>query len=195
MRHQGRRGILAPMVRSLPIVLLGVAWVAACGTSAPEAPGAAPLSAAPAIPAAPETPDAIYSPFVVRVENAPFAEISFKDVGMSLPEEERALVYESLAEGLSLELSALQSTVDHEPAIADPARHLACESEHIYVDLWREGQGWGYSLWSGCGEDDKFGQHRVVAEGEGLASLDPLTDHIASRLRDAVRTGCFTAHC
>lgn len=167
----------------------------ACGTSAPAAPAEAPVTPAPVIPAAPESPDPIYSPFVVRVENAPFALISFKDVGMSLPADERARVYETLAEGLSLELSSLQSIVEHEPAIADPASHLACESEHIYVDLWREDRGWGYSLWSGCGEADKFGHHRVEVEGAHLASIDPLATHIADRLREAVRTGCFTAHC
>ncbi len=187
---------MAPMVRSFLVVPLVVGLFVACGTSAPPQQALEQtVTLAPAIPPAPETPDPIYSPFVVRVGNAPFALISFKDVGMSLADDERSLVYESLAEGLSLELASLQSTVEHEPAIADPASHVACEAEHIYVDLWREGEGWGYSLWSGCGEADKFGHHRVEADGDHLASIDPLANHIASRLREAVRTGCFTAHC
>ena len=185
------------MVRSLWIssLLLGAGALGACGTSAPPAAPAETASLPPVIPAAPESPDPIYSPFVVRVQDAPFSRISFKDVGMSLSDDARSFVYESLAEGLSLKLAGLQSVVDHEPDIADPARHLACESEHIYVDLWSEERGWGYSLWSGCGEDDKFGHHSVEVEGDRLASIEPLADHIASRLREAVRTGCFTAHC
>ncbi|MEM9072455.1 MAG: hypothetical protein AAGE52_28370 [Myxococcota bacterium] len=148
------------------------------------------------VPAVPESSDPIYSPFVVQVGDAPFSVISFKDVGMSIPQDDREFMYESLAEGLSMELASMESAVQHMPHMSEPANHLSCEGQHIYVDLWREDQGWGYSLWSGCGEDDQFGRHAVEVEGdERIASMESLSTHIASRLRDAVRTGCFTRHC
>ncbi len=145
-----------------------------------------------------------YSPFALRMRTPglPFSVISFKDVGMSIPEPDRAFVYEGIAEGLAHALThagegPMSSEVQHRLAVADPNNHLHCEGAHIYVDLWRETEGWGYSLWSGCGEDDEFAHRAVTASVEHvrLASLEPLTRDIADRLRDAVRTGCFTRNC
>ncbi len=146
-----------------------------------------------------------YSPFVVHTDHVtlPFHMISFKDVGMSLPEGESIVAYETLAEALSLdlqrELADISTEVRHQVEITDPNAHLACEGEHIYVDLWRAGRGWGYSLWSGCGEDDEFA-HREVAWTAPLAegihqSIQPLSRDIATQLVAASRTGCFTRHC
>jgi hypothetical protein len=177
--------------------------VFACGTSAPDPNDREPAIASRGvvIPPAPESPDPVYSPFLLRLDHGqPFGLISFKDVGMSLAEEERTLVYESLAEGLAMALredaAPMSSTVHHDHEVADPANHVHCEGRRIYVDLWSEADGWGYSLWSGCSEDDQFAHRAVRANRDDrLASLDPLAADIASTLRDAVRTNCFTRHC
>ncbi|HJK90188.1 MAG TPA: hypothetical protein RMH85_35080 [Polyangiaceae bacterium LLY-WYZ-15_(1-7)] len=175
----------------------------------PAAVGAAELAQAAqrAVEPAPESPDPVYSPFLVEMSEAalPFEVISFKDVGMSFPEQERALAYETLAEGLSHALrfgegdehAPMSSLVRHDERITDPSNHLYCEGRHIYVDLWQEREGWGYSLWSGCDENDEFAHVAVEAprHDDRLASLAPLADDIAARLREAVRTGCFTKTC
>jgi len=147
-----------------------------------------------------------YSPFVLhmsRPTGLPFGALSFKDVGMSLPDEERVVAYETLAESLSLELQRrmddLSVEVHHTVEILDPAAHLACEGRHIYVDLWKAGEGWGYSLWSGCGEEDEFAHEEVeptrVAIAGTAESFEPLTREIVASLVDATRTGCFTKYC
>ena len=147
---------------------------------------------------------ASYSPFALEMSgDAPFRRISFKDVGMSLPEAERGFVYESLAESLSSSLgrrldAELASHVVHDPALTNPASHLACEGGHIYVDVWSAGEGYGYSLWSGCGEDDRFAHREVAPRDTGddrVAALLPLAEDMAAQLRSAVASGCFTRHC
>ncbi len=147
---------------------------------------------------------ASYSPFALAVGGeAPFQLISFKDVGMSLPEDARGYVYESLAESLASSLGRrpdgpLTSHVVHDPTLTDPAAHLACEGGHIYVDVWSSGEGYGYSLWSGCGEDDRFAHREIAAREAGddtVAALLPLAEDMAAQLRSAVATGCFTRHC
>lgn len=187
-------------MRALPISLTLCLVLCSCGAS-DSAPAPRELaSRGVVIPPAPESPDPVYSPFLLHVTEAPFGLISFKDVGMSLDTDERGLVYESLAEGLAIALrdheTSLSSTVRHDHAIADPANHTHCEGRHIYVDLWSESEGWGYSLWSGCGEDDQFAHRAVrVDRSDRLASLDPLASDIAETLRAAVRSNCFTRHC
>ncbi len=146
---------------------------------------------------APESPDPVYSPFVVQMstDETPFSVISFKDVGMSLSSDEQQHVYETIAEGLALEFG---SRMQHDPHSADPSNHLACEGEHVYVDMWQSGSGWGYSLWSGCGEDDQFAHREVevaIEPDNRVASIQSLTDDIAQELRRAVRENCFTRHC
>ncbi|MCB9634522.1 MAG: hypothetical protein H6721_20555 [Sandaracinus sp.] len=185
------------MSRTLPLLLLALA----CGASDPNPAPTEVASRGVVIPPAPESPDPVYSPFLLRLdEGSPFGLISFKDVGMSLADDERVFVYESLAEGLAIALrehdAPLSSTVHHDHAIADPGNHTHCEGRHIYVDLWSEAEGWGYSLWSGCGEDDQFAHRAVRADRvDRLASLDPLAADIATSLREAVRTNCFNRHC
>lgn len=170
-----------------------------CNSSPP------PESAAPPAPEPEEVEhDHQYSPFTVHMhqEELPFGVISFKDVGMSLPNDERAFVYESLAQSLAMQLTTsaeLSSEVQHTVEILDPAAHAFCEGRHIYVDLWQAGEGWGYSLWSGCGEDDRFAHRelasRVVEQDDRIATLEPLVADIADSLRSALQTGCFTRHC
>ena len=155
-----------------------------------------------------------YSPFVLDVhgpQSLPFHVISFKDVGVST-DDDRSALYESIAESLANELMtvhpnasidmSMMSEVRHDDAITDPASHVACEGGHIYVDVWRAGgEGdYGYSLWSGCGEDDRFAYNDHVAPGANgggdlIASVEPLTRDIADALRSAVQTRCFQRHC
>ena len=174
-----------------------------CGESGSRAPSSA--SAQPIeLEVAPNT--ANYSPFVLDVQgqssDLPFHLISFKDVGMSIaPGPERELAYETLAEALSLELASdprapMSSSVRHDAAQLDPSAHVACEGDHVYVDVWRAGDdgAYGYSLWSGCGEDDRFAYNDTVAI-TSTAELDPLAVEIADSLRSALQTGCFQRHC
>lgn len=148
-----------------------------------------------------------YSPFVVRLDRhrgeLPFDTISFKDVGMSVSSSSRPYVYESIAQSLSNELAShpaqpVASRVVYSKEIVDPSAHLHCESGHIYVDIWQDASNdtWGYSLWSGCGEEDQFAHEQLGAAGDGsLASVEPLTRDIASSLHRALETGCFTRRC
>lgn len=191
----------------VPSTLLVLALLVGCAD--PPAPEAAALVANAAVETAAvegAAHEASYSPFVVhmsRPQGLPFQHISFKDVGMSLPEDERVMAYETLAESLSLELQRaiddVSVEVRHTVEILDPAAHLACEGQHIYVDLWRAGEGWGYSLWSGCGEEDEFAHEEVepvrVAIAGSAESFEPLARDIAESLVDATRTGCFTRDC
>lgn len=177
------------------LVLMACGLVMACGQAAP-APDEVAASIVPELAPAPETPDPVYSPFVVQMStDTPFSVISFKDVGMSLESDEQQQIYETIAEGLAMELG---SQMQHDPHSANPDNHLSCEGEHVYVDLWQSGSGWGYSLWSGCGEDDQFAHREVEVSIEAdnrIASIQSLTDDIASELRRAVRENCFTRHC
>jgi hypothetical protein len=153
-----------------------------------------------------------YSPFVVDIDAShdaiPFHLISFKDVGLSLPDDAaRQVAYESLAESLSLELGDLSSdlgapmsgSVRHDQRLTLPSAHLACDGGHVYVDVWRSAPGgpYGYSLWSGCGEDDRFAYNEsvVASSEEATHSMDPLAHEIAASLEDALRRRCFQRSC
>ena len=195
---------------SLLTMSLANGWFAD-DVSTAERAGSGEALAAAEVTAAPSEPS--YSPFVVDVDSPspaalPFHLISFKDVGMSLPDDAaRQMAYESLAEALSLELAELSQelgasmsgSVRHDHGLTEPTAHLACEGRHIYVDVWRSGDAgpYGYSLWSGCGEDDRFAYNeRVVASAEGTPSaMDPLAQEIAESLEDALRRRCFQRTC
>lgn len=178
----------------------------------PSADGAGDsLQPAPASDTAAPAPN--YSPFVLDLHTAapgalPFHVVSFKDVGMSLPDDAaRQHAYETLAEALSLEIAGLTtelgapmtSSVRHDHHVTDPAAHLACEGGHLYVDVWRSGADgpYGYSLWSGCGEDDRFAYNESVGPDSGVASsaMDPLAEEIAESLEGALRRRCFQRAC
>ncbi len=198
MQQDVRRGTLFVM-RLLGAALLCVAM----GCQSPSSPEVATrASEMPDLAPAPESPDPVYSPFVVqmRTQSLPFSVISFKDVGMTLPQTDRVHVYETIAEGLALELAShetMSNDVGHDITMSDPSSHVACEGEHIYVDMWSAGEGgWGYSLWAGCGQDDEFAHREIDPPGDDrLAALAPLAVDIANELRTAIRTGCFTRHC
>ncbi|MEQ8272024.1 MAG: hypothetical protein RMA76_15325 [Deltaproteobacteria bacterium] len=178
----------------LSTIALVLAAVGACREAAEApVPVAAPAVAAVAGPT--------YSPFVVRMTSElPFDVISFKDVGMSVDPSTRQLVYEEVAESLSLELAShpelpMTSAVQYSSEMADAAHHLACGEDHIYVDLWTPAdlERWGYSLWSGCSEADRFAHKEI--ERADVADIDALTREIAASLRQAVTKKCFVAKC
>lgn len=143
----------------------------------------------------------VYSPFVLQMSTElPFQRISMKDVGMSIAPRQRNEVYEHVAMSLSTALAAdaelpMSSEVLYSAEDADPASHLACGYQRVYVDLWQpQGQErWGFSLWSGCSEEDEFA-HREV-QRQGPDDVDALTRSIAHALRKAVQTRCFTQSC
>ena len=146
-----------------------------------------------------------YSPFVLKVnaKDSVFKTVSFKDVGVNgIPDEERAVLYETLAESLAYGLTADQqlsmtSSVIYDKAILDPDNHLACGSDHLYVDVWRSKQRWGYSLWSGCGEEDNFAWKEIeyTPNPDFTSEIDPLTRDILSTLRTADSKGCYQKAC
>lgn len=184
-------------------------WILACGSvlalligaacSSRSVPVAEPETAA----VEPEGPShsPSYSPFVLQMSTElPFQLISFKDVGMSIDPAHRALVYEEVAQSLSMALAhdeelPMSSEVLYSEEVADPEHHLACGVEQIYVDLWtpQDDERWGYSLWSGCSEDQRFAWREV--ERSSPDDVDALARDIAVTLRSAVARGCFTRRC
>jgi len=143
-----------------------------------------------------------YSPWVVELasDDLSIDGVSFKDVGLaSVGPARHPGVYQEIASGLASALgegaAPLQSSVRYSEAMSDPANHLSCMPRHVYVDLWESGdrQRIGYSLWSGCGEADRFAWREVERPTEG--AIAALTRSIAGSLREAVRTGCFTRAC
>ncbi|MBW2461405.1 MAG: hypothetical protein JRH11_07145 [Deltaproteobacteria bacterium] len=161
---------------------------------------------APAAEATEATPESgpRYSPFVVEVVGAglPFEHITFKDVGMSVAPDDQDFIYETIAQSLSAALGdeqgmSLEARVLYSEDAADPAHHRACAARHVYVDVWHSAESpkWGYSLWSGCGEDDQFAWREFAASSPDPASVDPLTRDIAVSLGRALETGCFTRNC
>ena len=153
-------------------------------------------------------PSFAYSPFVLRVpQGSPFKLVSFKDVGLKIESDDDAMMmYETIAEALSLELGAnmglkMSARVDYDESVTDPKNHLACGSDQLYVDLWRsEGPArWGFSLWSGCGEDDNFAWKEVVVEtldtGDPMTDVKSLTSNIVSTLAGASSKNCYQKTC
>lgn len=150
-----------------------------------------------------------YSPFVLAVQSprSLFRKISFKDVGVRIDREElRESIYEVMAETLASELRveaalSMPASVVYDEAILDPANHLACGSDHLYVDVWQSEapRRWGYSLWSGCGEDDNFAWKEVSydphPEGDVSIDIKPLAQSIVASIREANKRGCYQKTC
>ena len=85
--------------------------------------------------------------------------------------------------------------------ILDPSNHLACGSDHLYVDVWQSDapKRWGYSLWSGCGEDDNFAWKEISYEpsvaGDLSHDVKPLAQSIVASIREANARGCYQKTC
>jgi hypothetical protein len=146
----------------------------------------------------------LHSPFAVEVQaELPFTQISFKQVGSFRSEGDRARLFETIAESVAYELThgptAWSSETAYTPELADPSHHVACGAAHIYVDFWeKDGDGWGFSLWSGCGEESRFavGDVPVAAPVPNLTDrVQPLAQRIASALARAHRSDCYRARC
>ncbi len=151
-------------------------------------------------------PSPAYSPFVLKIASSevPFDTISFKNVGLQTSQEDADVLYETLAESLSLELSTQASfpvptEVVHNTDILNPDNHKSCGSKHIYIDVWEQSAPamWGYSLWSGCDEDSQFAWRQLPQHSHQdlTQTVHPLTQDIAAHLRRATQTGCFSKNC
>ncbi len=150
-----------------------------------------------------------YSPFLIRGQgNLKFDTISFTDVGIENPEAKPAdmLVLETIAESLLYEIQAhpeleFSARVEYDEELLDPMNHRTCDADHLYVALWRgyEPDRWGYSLWSGCHERQKFEWAEIEdpdPEVEDLIEwVEPLTKSIVESIDDAHVEDCFTAVC
>lgn len=180
---------------STPRTALGAALAAL----ALAAPGCAPTRDAPApapratpVVSVPgtvthELPGHRYSPFAIRLDgHAAFDVVTFKDVSATLPDP-ALQIDELMAEAFALALRntrpTLMTEVVHEPGLLDPGNHVFCDRRHLYVDFWQspgaaaglDGK-WGYSLWSGCGEDDRFAWQEVDASA--AAELGAQIEHV-----------------
>lgn len=129
--------------------------------------------------------------------------ISFKDVGLGLSLTDGALTYEALAQALAIELDShahleWAAWSDYEAGVADPDAHTFCGQRHIYVDVWKgdEPPRWGFSLWSGCGEDSQFAWEEVASTAPpSVDNVDGVAGVIADALAEAESTGCYTRNC
>lgn len=151
--------------------------------------------------------DRVYSPFGLRLRGFPgFDVISFKSVGfLEAVAGSETLVFEGLAQSVRRQLEAhpqmdVRADVYHDESLADPANHKSCDRNHIYVDVWHSSnpRRFGYSLWSGCGQSDRFAWHEVPASDEASSIVDqiaPLARDIADRLADEQKGGCFQREC
>lgn len=144
-----------------------------------------------------------YSPFAIRLDgHDAFDVVTFKDVSQTLPDP--ALhVDELMAEAFAIALRnshpGLLTEVVHEPKLLDPGSHVFCDQRHLYVDFWQSGapSRWGYSLWSGCGEDDRFAWQEVdaPAAAELAVQVERVVDAISRRLQLADGAGCHRRDC
>lgn len=147
-----------------------------------------------------------YSPFVVHLEGSPFAEVSFKDVGLARPNPTPTdPLLEAISESFAYKIREHgtfggDSQVVYDERILDPDNHLFCGSNHLYVDVWhsQSPDRWGYSLWSGCGEGDNFAWKEVPATGDAKDlpdQVEPLTSSIVESLAEASANNCFQKTC
>lgn len=152
-------------------------------------------------------PKFAYSPFVLQVKSdSVFKSMSFKDVGAHLGDKNASMIYETLAESLSMEVSSAQSLgmyaqVTYDKSNLDPANHLACGSDRIYIDFWKSQKPakWGYSLWSGCGEDDNFAWKELPytpSKSKDITrDITPLAKSIVASIQEAQSKNCFQKSC
>ncbi len=148
-----------------------------------------------------------YSPFYISVAGGEhYHTITIKDVGLLRTDlTPHAPLLEVIAESISQELSngelGYEAYVSYDRALADPENHRACGDRHIYVDVWnRDATTWGYSLWSGCGEDDNFAWKEIKSPGvekdqELYEQVEPLARSIHQSLQAAEETHCFRKNC
>lgn len=148
-----------------------------------------------------------YSPYGVAVHaHSEYDVVTFKDVGLTGLSAHREAVLESIADSLAMNMSLdprrpYDAHFVHDEYFSDPNSHVYCDMKHIYVDVWTGSHPdrVGYSLWSGCGEDDQFAWEEVPVEFSASKEFQPvvdvLTSSIADKLREADAQGCYTKTC
>ena len=150
-----------------------------------------------------------HSPFYLIGEGElMFDSISFTDVGLKPRERTPAdlLILEAIAESLAYELKSheeldFSASVKHDKSLLDPSNHLRCDKDHLYVALWRgyEPDRWGYSLWSGCHERQKFEWQEVPDphddDVDAVTWVEPLTESIVDSIHEAQIEDCYSARC
>lgn len=134
-----------------------------------------------------------------------FDTITFKDVGLHRTDPSPTdplleAVAQSVAYSLEITpgLEVDHSSVEYHEELTDPSHHLSCEQHHLYVDLWDGRDRWGYSLWSGCSEQDNFVWRELDIPphlDDLSARVIPLGDDIARSLARAHAENCFTKSC
>jgi len=205
------------------MALLGVALSSGCKGAPSEDPGVRSVQAeAEGAEAPEETPvgaavagevverQHYYSPYYLTLKGGDyvFRTVTFQDVGMKQPEpgEMAPEVLQTIADSLAKKFSeheglSLASEVLYDKALEDPNNHLFCESEHLYVALWRgySPDRWGYSLWSGCAEEHQFAWEEVLdpvgLDKDVVGSVEYLTASIAESLSQATEAKCFFESC
>lgn len=146
-------------------------------------------------------PNADYSPFVLRISgHTTFSTISFKNVttGKSASQVDFELMAESLAMALRQSHPHILVEVVYAPEFLNPTNHLFCAERHLYVDFWglQTGQVWGYSLWSGCGEDDRFAWRQFDGHFRTIAlQIERITLDMGRSLKRADERACYQRAC
>ena len=146
-------------------------------------------------------PNADYSPFVLRLSgHTTFSTISFKNVttGVSASQVDFELMAESLAMALRQSHPHILVEVVYAPEFLNPTNHLFCAERHLYVDFWglQTGQVWGYSLWSGCGEDDRFAWRQFDGYFRNIAlQIERITLDMGRSLKRADERACYQRAC
>lgn len=148
-----------------------------------------------------------YSPFIVELEGGEFDTVSFKDVGLERVDgEPDQLMLEAVAESLAYEIAdrsdemGYEAQMTYDEKMAEPSNHVHCGLNHLYIDLWQSESPdrWGYSLWSGCSEVDKFASDELLDEhpdADLTTHVEPLTESIVDSLAEASKEECFQAQC
>lgn len=145
-----------------------------------------------------------YSPFVVDIssEKMVFNTISFKDVTQGDVSPQRDTTMETLADSLGMAIGEDPSfkascEMRYDEEITKPSNHKACGQNHLYIDVWEEGDNYGYSMWSGCSAEDEFAHSSVALpkSEDPNKRVAPLVSAIRKKLVTAHSTKCFLKTC
>lgn len=185
-------------VAGLVAVAFGISGIVACDT-----PGDAEAEEN-------EEAEEYHSPFYIDGQGElHFETVSFTDVGLKAREDGPAdqLVLEAIAESLAQQLEVRESfeydtDVGYDESLEDPANHMYCDREHLYVALWRgyDPDRWGYSLWSGCHEQQQFEWAELEDphsrdDVDTITWVEPLTEEIVDSVEEAHEEECFSRAC
>lgn len=149
-------------------------------------------------PAAAQAGEGTWSPFEVALHGHPaFSVVSFKVYGQAAAPEAQEMVADALALALRVR-DRLSTEVVYAAELMSPAAHRYCEPAHLYIDLWPEdGDGrWGFSLWSGCSEEDLFARAKLASPAADLAGqLVDVAGRIDRSIRAADARACYVRAC